>query len=100
MIRKAHAFGLLIAMLGGAAAAVHAQDKVKLAPAPYGDKAAKEPKGAKAAKGAPALEPAADKPVVYSAADLERRAQVLATYKGGEVTVGEIEDAIAQQSPF
>ena len=104
MIRNAPSFGLLIAVLGGTAAAAHAQDKVKIAaPAPYADKAAKAPQGAKAAKGPQAVNapaPPVDKPVVHSAADLERRAQVLVTYKGGEVTVGELEDAISQQSPF
>jgi peptidyl-prolyl cis-trans isomerase C len=103
MIRKAHAFGLFIAVLGGTAAAAHAQDKVKVAaPAPYGDKAAKAPKGDKGAKiaAANAPPPAGDKPTVHGPADLERRAQVLVTYKGGEVTIGELEDAISQQSPF
>lgn len=40
------------------------------------------------------------KAVVFSPADLERRALAVVTYDGGEVTVGELEDAIAQSSPF
>ncbi len=50
---------------------------------------------------------AADKPVLAKAApgeaapaqDDARRAEVVARYEGGEVTVGELEDAIAAQNP-
>lgn len=38
-------------------------------------------------------------PVASSPADVQRRALAVATYDGGEVTVGEIEDAIAAASP-
>jgi peptidyl-prolyl cis-trans isomerase C len=97
MIRRAHQIGYIIAVLGGVAAPLHAQEK---APAPQGAKAPKAVGAGKAAKGAPSGAPAAEKPVVLTEADLKRRAQPLVTYKGGEVTVGELEDAIAQQSPF
>jgi peptidyl-prolyl cis-trans isomerase C len=33
-------------------------------------------------------------------AEVERRSKPLVTYQGGEVTVGELEDAIVRQSPF
>lgn len=39
-------------------------------------------------------------PAILTEADLQRRAQPIVTYEGGEVTVGELEDAIANQSPF
>jgi peptidyl-prolyl cis-trans isomerase C len=54
----------------------------------------KDPKAAAALANAPA---AAQPP---SAEDLKRRAQALATYTGGQVTVGELEDAIARQNAF
>lgn len=49
---------------------------------------------ATAAKAAPP--PAAP----LSEADKQRRAQAVVTYKGGQITVGDLEDAIARQSPF
>jgi parvulin-like peptidyl-prolyl isomerase len=39
-------------------------------------------------------------PTQISSAEVARRAQAVITYAGGQVTVGELEDAIAQQSPF
>ena len=39
-------------------------------------------------------------PATLSPADVQRRAQTIATFKGGQVTVGELEDAIARQSPL
>jgi peptidyl-prolyl cis-trans isomerase C len=37
---------------------------------------------------------------VLDPAEVERRSKPLVTYQGGEVTVGELEDAIVRQSPF
>src|SRR5690348_2369799 len=65
------------------------------------------PVSAQAPKPAPAKKPAdaarnaakASDPAVDPAA-AARRAQPIVTFKGGEVTLGELEDTLAQQTPF
>jgi peptidyl-prolyl cis-trans isomerase C len=39
-------------------------------------------------------------PAAPSEADVKRRAQVLASYGGGQITVAAVEDAVAQQNPY
>jgi parvulin-like peptidyl-prolyl isomerase len=57
----------------------------------------KKPVAAPAKPAAKAAEPAAP---ADPAAEAARRAEVVATFEGGTVTVGELEDQIAAQSPF
>ena len=108
MITRPRTICALAALLGVAAAAAHAQ-QADQAPAPVAKTAkaaakvaGKPPAGTKPAVGAKAA-PAAKalpEPAPLTEADKQRRAQALVTYQGGEVTVGELEDAIASQSPF
>ena len=66
--------------------------------APKAAKSAGASKAAgKAGKAAAAQTPAVDP---NDPAEIKRRAQPLVTYKGGAVTVGDIEDAVAHQSAF
>jgi peptidyl-prolyl cis-trans isomerase C len=99
---RAHPFGAASALLAAVAIAAASQaqpsgtaDKGQRAAA----KAAKLPTSAAEKRGLKPASPEA-RPAQLTEADLERRAKVLVTYKGGEVTIGELEDAIASQSPF
>ena len=82
-----------LALLGATITVTRAQEA-----APKAAKAAQPPKAvAKAAaapaQGAPAVDP-------NDPAEQKRRAQALVTYNGGQVTVGDVEDAVAHQSAF
>jgi peptidyl-prolyl cis-trans isomerase C len=88
---RAGAIGAGVALLCAAVAVTHAEPAQKPAAAP--PKAAARPKAPGQAAPA-AKDPNADP------AQQKRRAQALVTYKGGQVTVGEVEDAVARQSPF
>jgi peptidyl-prolyl cis-trans isomerase C len=58
-------------------------------------------KATKTAKAAPTqAEAGPSKAAAQDPADIARRAQVLVKFDGGQVTVGDLEDAIARQSPF
>jgi peptidyl-prolyl cis-trans isomerase C len=80
--------------LGGAVAATRAQEAAPKPAKPPA--AAKTGTAAKAGKAAPST-PAADP---NDPAEIKRRAQPIATYNGGQVTVGDLEDAITHQSAF
>jgi peptidyl-prolyl cis-trans isomerase C len=82
--------------LAAFAPAVHAQQAAPT-PAPRAGHAQlkAQPLGARA----PKVPMAAPAPVL-SPEDEKRRAQSLATFKGGSLTIGELEDAIARQSPL
>ncbi len=86
----------LAAALTTVALAVHAQQAAPgTAPRPGHPQLKAQPLGARAPK-VPLAAPAP----VFSPEDEKRRAQSLATFKGGSLTVGELEDAIARQSPL
>jgi peptidyl-prolyl cis-trans isomerase C len=59
---------------------------------------AEQPKPATPKKATPAAKATAPAPL--SAAEVERRAQAVATFKGGQVTLGELEDSVAGQNAF
>jgi peptidyl-prolyl cis-trans isomerase C len=117
MTTRARRIGAVVALLGAAAAAAHAQVSDPALPStrpattgaattpPRPTPAAKIAAGTKPAatatktpKAAPPAQSATPAPLTE--ADKQRRAQVIVSYKGGEVTIGELEDAIAGQSPF
>ena len=115
MITRARRIGAIVALLGAAAAAAHAQVSDPALPStrPATSGAATTPprRPTPAAKIAAGTKPAAPAtktpkaappatPAPLTEADKQRRAQVIVSYKGGEVTIGELEDAIAGQSPF
>jgi peptidyl-prolyl cis-trans isomerase C len=54
----------------------------------------------KAAAPKPGAEAAEAAPAPLTPADVQRRSQALATFKGGQLTVGDLEDAIERQSPL
>jgi peptidyl-prolyl cis-trans isomerase C len=93
--------GTVPALRGGAVSIAHAQQQEGPAPvtktAKPAAKVAGKPIGSAKMVAAPKPPPA---PAPLTEADKQRRAQAIVTYQGGEVTVGEIEDAIASQSPF
>jgi peptidyl-prolyl cis-trans isomerase C len=108
MTIRARTICALVALLGAAAAAADAQQEP--APAPTESPAARTAKAAKVAAkpaatartaAAGKTQPAQPPPAApLTEADKQRRAQAIVTYAGGEVTIGELEDAIASQSPF
>jgi peptidyl-prolyl cis-trans isomerase C len=82
------------------AIALAAQAEAPSAPRPTGTRPGQPGLKALPVK-APAPKPSAEAaPPALTPADVERRKQALATFKGGELTVGELEDAIERQSPL
>ena len=92
---KSHALALSCAMSLLAAPAL-AQTVAKPAEKPAEKPVARAAAAPAAAAGAAAAKPRPKR----SAADEARRAQTLATFEGGALTVGELEDAIERQSPM
>ena len=93
----------LSAALAAVAQTAPAAEPAKPAPAKPAAAAAPAPAAPAPAAPAPAA-PTAAAPTaaapVEDKAETERRSKPLITYQGGEVTVGELEDAIVRQSPF
>lgn len=83
-----------VLLLGGAVAATQAQEAT---PKPAKPQAAAKPAATAKVGKAPASAPAADP---NDPAEIKRRAQPIVTYNGGQVTVGDLEDAVAHQSAF
>lgn len=86
-LEKALARGAVLIVLMTAAAVALAEEKPKATPSPT---AVPPPPGTGAA--APAGKPADP--------EAPRRALPVATFKGGQITVGDLEDHIAKQNPF
>lgn len=84
-----------VLLLGGVVAATQAQETAPK-PAKPQQAAPKPAAPAKAGK-APASAPAVDP---NDPAEIKRRSQPIATYNGGQVTIGDLEDAVAHQSAF
>jgi peptidyl-prolyl cis-trans isomerase C len=105
---KSPAFALfstlsLVTVSASAQPAAAPEPAAKPAPAVKTAKAVPAATSAKAApdaKAAADAKPVAAAPAPRTAADEARRKQPLATFEGGQLTVGDLEDAIERQSPM